>query len=105
MNVSHQIVEHRPGSAWVHDVPFREQPGVELHFATMKSWLDAGRIVVGGPFLDDLGGGVIVTRFDSLDDAVTAAGADAAVHAGLLTFTVRPWFLAMWDDIEPAPAD
>jgi uncharacterized protein YciI len=103
MTSSHQVIEHRPGSAWVHGVPFREQPGVEHHFATVKSWLDDGRIVVGGPFLDDLGGGVVVTRFDSLEDAVAAAAADAAVVAGLLTFVVRPWFLAMWDDIEPAP--
>jgi hypothetical protein len=46
-----------------------------------------------------------VTRFDSLEDAESAAATDAAVLAGLLTFTVRPWFLAMWDDIEPDSAD
>ena len=100
MATAYQIVEHRPGSTWVQGVPFREQPGVHMHFATMKSWLDDGRIVVGGPFIDDQGGGIVVTRFDSLEDANAAAGADAAVLAGLLTFSVRPWFLAMWDDIE-----
>jgi uncharacterized protein YciI len=102
---AYQVVEHKPGSQWVEGVPFREQPGVELHFATMKSWLDEGRIVVGGPFLDDLGGGVVVTRFDSLADAIAAAAADAAVLAGLLTFQVRPWFLAMWDDVESPSQD
>jgi uncharacterized protein YciI len=102
MASTHQIVEHKPGPQWLLGVPFREQPGVDAHFATMKSWLDAGRIVVGGPFLDDLGGGMIVTRFDSIDDATAAAASDAAVLAGLLTFSVRPWFMAMWDDVEPA---
>jgi uncharacterized protein YciI len=102
MSDAYQVVEHKPGHQWVQGVAFREQPGVERHFATMKTWLDEGRIIVGGPFLDDLGGGVVVTRFDSLEDAIAASSADAAVVAGLLTFVVRPWFLAMWDDIEPA---
>jgi uncharacterized protein YciI len=105
MTSAFQIVEHRPGPQWLPGVPFREQPNVEQHFATMKSWLDDGRIIVGGPFLDDQGGGVIVTRFDSVEDATAAASADAAVKAGLLTFVVRPWFLAMWDDIEQPTND
>jgi uncharacterized protein YciI len=96
----YQVIAHLPGPKWVNGTPFREQPDVHLHMETMKTWLDAGRIVVGGPFLDERGGGTVITRFDDLDAAIEAANADPAVLGGLLMADVRPWFLAMWDDIE-----
>lgn len=100
MAEQYQVIAHLPGPEWLAGVPFPEQPGVHLHMANMKSWLDAGRIVVGGPFLDERGGGTVITRFDDLDAAIGAANDDPAVKAGLLIADVRPWLLAMWDDIE-----
>ena len=90
-----QVVTHRPGPAWVPGVSFREQPGVEDHLATMRGWLDSGHLLMGGPFLDDGGGGLAIVAFDSLADARAAAQADRAVRAGLLHAEVRPWLVGM----------
>jgi uncharacterized protein YciI len=87
-----QVIAHNPGPQWRQGVDLAEQPGVRDHLATLKGWLDSGRLIMGGPFLDDQGGGMAVVRFDSVDAARQAALADPAVQAGLLTVTVRPWF-------------
>jgi uncharacterized protein YciI len=92
----YQTVQHRPGPTWQPGVAFREQPGIERHFATMRRWLEDGVLLVGGPYLDDGGGGMVITRYPTLEAAVTAANADPAVQAGLLTALVRPWHPAMW---------
>lgn len=89
------MIAHLPGAAWVPGVPFREQPGVELHLGTMRGWLDSGRLVMGGPFLDEAGGGMAIVAFASLEDAEAAAHADPAVRAGLLEVQVRPWLMGM----------
>ncbi len=89
-----QLIAHSPGPAWVSGVPFREQPGVDHHLATMKGWLDAGHLVVGGPFLDGDGGGVAIVRFESVEEADAAAQADRAVKDGLVAATTRPGWRA-----------
>lgn len=90
-----QVIAHRPGPAWREGVGFRDQPGVEVHLATMRSWLESGHLVMGGPFLDDAGGGMAVVRFEDVASAEAAANADPAVHAGLLLATVRPWLAGL----------
>ncbi|HEX8863687.1 MAG TPA: YciI family protein [Actinomycetes bacterium] len=92
----YQTVQHQPGPSWRPGVAFREQPGVERHFATMRGWLEDGVLLVGGPYLDEGGGGMVITRYPTLEAAVTAANADPAVQASLLTALVRPWHPAMW---------
>ena len=62
-----QVVVHEPGPAWQPGIAFREQRGVEHHIATMRGWLEEGRLVMGGPFLDAEGGGMAVVAFDSLE--------------------------------------
>jgi uncharacterized protein YciI len=90
-----QVIAHTPGPAWKAGVGFRDQPGVGVHIAAMQSWLDSGHLVMGGPFLDDAGGGMAVVRFDDVAAAEAKAAADPAVQAGLLVATVRPWMAAL----------
>jgi uncharacterized protein YciI len=90
-----QVVAHAPGPAWLAGVGFREQPGVEEHLATMKTWLADGYLVMGGPFLDGGGGGMAVVRFDDVVAADAAAQQDPAVQAGLLVATTRPWLAGL----------
>lgn len=85
---------HTPGARWEDGVGFREQPGVGAHVGYMAEQLAAGRLVFGGPFLDD-SGGMMVLRADSLDDARAIAEADPTVLDGLLRVTVKPWMMAM----------
>ncbi|MDT7571523.1 MAG: uncharacterized protein QOE05_1697 [Actinomycetota bacterium] len=90
-----QVIEHVPGPAWLSGVGFRDQPGVADHRATMKGWLAAGQLVMGGPFLDGEGGGMAIVRFDDVGAAAAAAQSDPAVQAGLLVATARPWLAGL----------
>ncbi len=89
------VLVHAPGPAWVPGVPFPQQPGVELHQAHMRRLLDDGQLVIGGPFLDEQGGGFVVVRADTEAEALALGTPDESLAAGLLTMTVRPWLAAM----------
>ena len=74
----YQTVQHWPGPSWQPAVPFREQPGVERHFATMHRWLEDGVLLLGGPYLDDGGRRHGDQPLPALEAAVTAVNADPA---------------------------
>ena len=88
---------HRPGPAWQDGVGYREQPGIERHVAYMRSLFDQGRMPMGGPFLDD-SGGMMLLEADSLDEATAVARADPTVGEGLLCVDVRQWRLVFRRD-------
>ena len=85
---------HTPGPGWAEGVGFREQRGVGEHVGYMAQQLEAGRLVFGGPFLDD-SGGMMVLRAESEAEAVAIAEADPTVLNGLLLVSVKPWMMAM----------
>ena len=90
------VVVHRPGPQWRAGVPVFEQPGLGEHVAHYRQWKDAGKLSLGGPFLDPAGGGMMITVPGLTLDEVTAfAAADPSVTAGLLAFEVRPWLVGM----------
>ena len=59
----------------------------------MAGFLEKGTLVMGGPFLDDSGGMMVMNA--SPADAKAAAEGDPAVKAGLLKVVVRPWMVPM----------
>ena len=92
------VIEHAPGSGWEAGTDFREQPGIEDHFAFMSSLHERGVLVIGGPFMDEVGDrpvGMAVVRAASEDDADALAAQDQSVVKGLLTYRVRPWRVPM----------
>jgi uncharacterized protein YciI len=92
------VIEHLPGRAWLDGVGFREQPGVDVHMAFMRSLHDRGLLVLGGPFLDAADGthvGMAVVRAESHEAAAALASEDPSVAAGLLRIRVRPWLVPM----------
>ena len=90
------VVIHGAGPAWQPGRPLFEQPGVREHVAHYRRLLEEGRLAFGGPFLDEHGGGMMITvpGVDAAEVAAFAA-ADPAVLSGLLTCTVRPWMVGM----------
>ena len=88
------VLIHSRGRRWRPGVSFRDEPEMQRHINYIREQLDAGRLVLGGPFLDD-SGGMTVLRADSLEEALAIANADSTVADGLLTVTVRPWMIAM----------
>lgn len=95
MNLKH-VVFHSPGPNWQHGVDFREQPGVMDHVQHYAQLLQQGKLYHGGPFTDlDSGGMMIAAEAVSRDELEAFAAADPAVKAGLLTFQVKTWYIAM----------
>lgn len=85
---------HSPGDNWVQGVSFREQPGVMEHVQYMASFIESRKLVIGGPFLDNTGG-MMVMQADTQEEAERIANADPTVVNKLLKVTVKPWMAAM----------
>lgn len=93
------VLLHTPGPQWQDGVSFQDQPGVGLHVQYMAGLLQQGLLVMGGPFLDDTGG-MMISRAQTIEDALRIANKDPAVTSGLLRVTVRPWMVPM-QDVKP----
>jgi uncharacterized protein YciI len=90
------VVFHLPGPNWKKGEPLSAQQGVREHVEHYRKLLQAGKLAMGGPFLDDAGGGMMIAM-PGVDRAeLTAfAMADPVVSNGLLTVQVRTWMVGM----------
>ena len=90
------VVIHKPGPAWQYGLDFREQAGVGQHVQHYLKLHEQGKLELGGPFLlQDAGGMMVATRDVSEAELKAFAASDPAVQAGLLIYEVRPWLTAM----------
>jgi uncharacterized protein YciI len=90
------VIFHKPGPRWQAGVDFRDQPGVMEHVAHYRQLLEQEKLVLGGPFMDTLVGGMMIPIAGlSMEEIVEFAALDPAVRAGLLIFEVHPWYVAM----------
>lgn len=91
-----QVVFHLPGPNWNPGVDFREQPGIMDHVRHYAKLHEQGKLLYGGPFTDVDSGGMMVTTSDvAREELEDFAASDPAVLAGLLTFKVKTWYVAM----------
>lgn len=90
------VVFHTPGPRWKHGVDFREQEGVGEHVQHYLKFHEQGKLELGGPFLlQDMGGMMVATKDVSQQELEAFAADDPAVKTGLLIYEVRPWLTAM----------
>ena len=90
------VVVHRPGPNWQPGVPIFQQPGLQAHVDHYRKLHDAGKLAIGGPFLDETSGGMMVPATGIGREEIEAfARDDPAVVSGLLAFDVRTWMAAM----------
>src|SRR5688572_6004522 len=90
------VVFHRPGPKWQYGLDFREQDGVREHVEHYLKFHQQGKLELGGPFLiQDAGGMMVATKDVSRDELESFAAADPAVQSGLLLYEIRPWLTAM----------
>jgi uncharacterized protein YciI len=88
---------HRAGPRWQLGVPFPEQDGITDHIGFMRRMDEERRLVLGGPFDDELPEradgpvGIAIVEAADLPEAEALAQSDPSVQAGLLTVKVRPW--------------
>lgn len=95
----YHVIFHSPGPRWDTRVSFQEQPGVMEHVQYCSQFLQKGLLVMGGPFLDN-SGGMMVLRTATIEEAQKIALDDPAVRGGLLRVVVRPWMRAMKGETE-----
>jgi uncharacterized protein YciI len=90
------LVFHRPGPKWQYGLDFREQAGVGEHVQHYLRLHEQGKLELGGPFLSqDAGGMMVATKDVSQEELEAFAAVDPAVQSGLLTYEIRPWLTAM----------
>ena len=90
------MVFHRPGPQWQSGVDFREQEGVDEHVQHYLKLHEQGKLELGGPFLSqDAGGMMVATKDVSQEELEAFAAVDPAVQSGLLLYEIRPWLTAM----------
>jgi uncharacterized protein YciI len=84
------VLMHSPGLRWDQSLSFFDQVGIEQHSTFMSDLLEAGDLVMGGPFLDN-SGGMAILKVESIDAALAIANRDPAVQAGILKVDVKSW--------------
>jgi uncharacterized protein YciI len=81
---------YAPGPQWIADHPGVQQ-NLGSHRAYIADLYAQGRVLFGGTFLDDAGGGFGVVRAQSRDEASELLAADPAITEGVMTGVVRRW--------------
>lgn len=83
------VVELEPGPGWLEGKPVFEQPLME-HARYHSEIFEQGQLYMGGPYLDDAGGLVILQTTD-LESAQKLVDDDPAVRDGIFTARIHPY--------------
>lgn len=97
METEYFVFLHRPGPNWLDGKPITEQP-LDEHFQYMNELEKAGKLSLGGGFLDSAGA-MGVLRTESIGEAQSLVDHDPAVMNGIVTTEVHPWFVTVGGDI------
>ena len=90
------VVFHRAGPKWRRGAAPFEQDGAREHIAHYRAMLETGKLLLGGPFMDEDGGGMMIAQKGvGLEELADFAARDPAVESGLLSVEIRPWFIGM----------
>lgn len=94
------MVEYDAGPSYLPGRPFAEQPGIGEHAAYMDQLYDAGILVFGGPFFDELDppvmtGASLFLNVTSETEAREIVDQDPAISHGFLTLVDIKPFMAM----------
>jgi len=98
-NVDQRIVVlHERGHKWNPEHSLRDQDGVRDHYDYVETAVAEGRVYLGGWFVDDLGGMIILGADETLDSAREWAFGDPSVLGGLFSVKVAAWSLPIRAD-------
>jgi uncharacterized protein YciI len=90
------VIFHGPGPIWEHGKSLFEQTGVREHIEHYRKLHVEGKLALGGPFLDETSGGMMIPEANVDErELIAFAQADPAVKSGLLTVQIRPWMIGM----------
>jgi uncharacterized protein YciI len=90
------VVLHSPGPKWEPGKSLFEQDGVREHAQHYRALLAGGKLALGGPHLDERGGGMMIPAAGVSEEEIRSfAAEDPAVKSGLLLVEIRPWLIGM----------
>jgi len=84
----HVVVIYSKGPNWCEEGPDGEH--ISLHIAHQHRQFEAGKLVMGGPFMDEAGG-LAIFEVESRDEAAEIVHDDPAVKAGFYVVALHPW--------------
>jgi len=87
----HVAVVYSKGPNWSEEGPKGEH--ISRHIAHQRKNFDAGKLIMGGPFLDEQGG-MAILEVDSRDEAQQIVQNDPAVSGGFYVVALHPWRIA-----------
>lgn len=86
------VIEYDPGPEWEEGKPVFEQD-LQAHGGYMFGLQEEGTLLLGGPYLDDTGGLVLMLA-DDLDAAKEVLASDPAIEEGVFSGEVHPYYPA-----------
>jgi uncharacterized protein YciI len=89
------------GPKWVEDKNFIEQP-IAPHAQYMHALLTQKRLMLGGPYRDNLGE-LTILRVADFPDARAIVDHDPAIQAGILKAELHPWQISFDGQKESQP--
>jgi|TARA_B100001964_G_C14035839_1_gene510345 uncharacterized protein YciI len=84
------VAFHSPGPNWNYSRSAADQPGMAEHHRYVNALREAGKVILGGDYLDHAGG-MMIYQMKTIQEARLAANNDPAVKAGLLKVEVKTW--------------
>lgn len=91
------VICYRRGPAWIEGKTVFEQP-LQAHLAYMKTLRAESTLILGGPFIDDTGG-LIVVDARNLPEANAILEKDPAVRDCLMIAEAHPWKLMAGEEL------
>jgi uncharacterized protein YciI len=88
------VLWYVPGPRWVPDTPVSSQP-LAAHQVYMAEQFAQGKVLMGGPLLDNAGGLIILSVSDQ-PAARQIMEHDPAIAAGVVKGSVHPWLPQLW---------
>ena len=89
------IIIYKPGTAWIKDKPYWEQPLME-HGDYMHQLYLSGVLRFAGPFSDNLGGATVIET-TTKEEAQDILSKDPAIISNVFIGELHPWFLVDWE--------
>ena len=90
-------IVYRRGPGWIDGKSVFEQ-ALHAHLAYMKGLSAQSILVLGGPFIDDTGGLIVVTAA-SLQEANALIANDPAVQEHIMCAEAHPWKLLRGEEL------
>ena len=91
----YNMVFLRRGPAWTPESTPQTKAIFEGHMANIRRLAAEGKLVIAGPFLEQMGkgslAGLFIFRVESVEETKALVETDPAIKAGRLVYEIVPW--------------